>query len=46
MDKPEMSYYYSPGEIPPGVTLGEYFEQTAARHSGRVALIFRDQRLT
>ncbi|MCX5916517.1 MAG: AMP-binding protein [Deltaproteobacteria bacterium] len=46
MDKPEMSYYYSPGEIPPGVTLGEYFEQTAARHSGRVALIFRDRRLT
>jgi fatty-acyl-CoA synthase len=46
MEKTKMSYYYSPGEIPPGVTLGEYFEQTAARHSGRVALIFRDRRLT
>jgi fatty-acyl-CoA synthase len=41
-----MSYYYSPGEIPPGATLGEYFEQTAARHPSRVALIFRDRRLT
>lgn len=41
-----MSYYYSPGEIPPGVTLGEYFERTAAQHHERTALIFRGRQIT
>ena len=40
------SYYYSPGEIPPGVTLGEYFEQTAEGHPEKTALIFRERRIT
>ena len=40
------SYYYSPGAIPPGVTLGEYFEQTAEGHPERTALIFRERRIT
>jgi acyl-CoA synthetase (AMP-forming)/AMP-acid ligase II len=32
VEKLKMSYYHSPGEITPGVTLGEYFEQTAEGH--------------
>lgn len=40
------SYFYSPGEIPPGITLGEYFERTIRRHPDKTACAFRDQRLT
>jgi acyl-CoA synthetase (AMP-forming)/AMP-acid ligase II len=46
MGKLTMSYYYAPGEIPPGVTLGEYFERTAERYSEKPALIFRERRIT
>jgi acyl-CoA synthetase (AMP-forming)/AMP-acid ligase II len=46
MGKMTMSYYCSPGEIPPGVTLGEYFEETAERCREREALIFRERRIT
>lgn len=46
MGKLKMSYYYSPGEIPPGITLGEYFEETAKRYPDRPALIFREKRYT
>ncbi len=46
MAKLTLSYYYSPGEIPPGVTLSEYFEQTADRYPERMALIFRERRIT
>ena len=40
------SYYYTPGEIPPGVTLGEYFEKTCARYPDKPAFVFRDKTLT
>ncbi len=46
MVKLTMSYYCSPGEIPPGVTLGEYFEETAERCREKEALIFRERRIT
>jgi len=46
MGKPAMSYYYSPGEIPPGVTLGEYFDRTAERYGERMALIYRERQIT
>jgi acyl-CoA synthetase (AMP-forming)/AMP-acid ligase II len=37
------SYYYSPGEIPPGVTLGEYFERTIQKFPQKAACSFRDK---
>jgi acyl-CoA synthetase (AMP-forming)/AMP-acid ligase II len=46
MERLTMSYYHAPGEIPPGVTLGEYFERTAERYSEKEALIFRERRIT
>ncbi|MBI5966341.1 MAG: AMP-binding protein [Deltaproteobacteria bacterium] len=46
MAKLAMSYYYSPGEIPPGITLNEYFEQTVKRYHQKEALIFREQKIT
>lgn len=46
MAKLTLSYYHAPGEIPPGVTLGEYFERTAERHREKMALIFREMRIT
>jgi fatty-acyl-CoA synthase len=46
MEKLKISYYYSPGEIPPGRTLGEYFDHTADRYSERTALIFRERQIT
>ncbi len=46
MGKPKRSYYYSPGEIAPGKTLGEYFGETVEGHRERMALIFRKRRIT
>jgi fatty-acyl-CoA synthase len=46
MEKLKISYYYSPGEIPPGRTLGEYFDHTADRYAERTALIFRERQIT
>ena len=46
MANPTMSYYHAPGEIPPGVTLGEYFEKTVEAHPDKDALIFRERRIT
>lgn len=46
MEEHKMSYYYCPGEVPPGVTLGEYFERTVGRHPDRMALIFQERRIT
>jgi len=46
MAKLTMSYYRAAGEVPPGVTLGEYFEETAERFKGKDALIFRERRIT
>ncbi|MEW5911831.1 MAG: AMP-binding protein [Thermodesulfobacteriota bacterium] len=40
------SYFYTPGEIPPGVTLGEYLEATMARHPQRPAFTLREKSLT
>jgi len=40
------SYYYSPGEIPPGVTLGEYFQRTVRKFPTRPACLFGDNSLT
>jgi len=40
------SYYYTPGEIPPGVTLGEYLERTAERFPERPAFVFRERSVT
>jgi acyl-CoA synthetase (AMP-forming)/AMP-acid ligase II len=40
------SYYYTPGEIPPGVTLGEYLERTIERFPDRRAFVFRDKTVT
>jgi fatty-acyl-CoA synthase len=41
-----MSYYYTPGEIPPGVTLGTYFERTVERFPDRRAFVLREKILT
>jgi len=46
MAKPTLSYYYSPGEIPPGITLPEYFERTVKRYPQKEALIFREQKIS
>ncbi|MBU1206422.1 MAG: AMP-binding protein [Proteobacteria bacterium] len=46
MGKATMSYYHAPGEIHPGVTLGEYFKETAERLKGKDALIFQERRIT
>ncbi len=40
------SYYYTPGEIPPGVTLGEYLERTIGRFPDRMAFVFRERSVT
>ena len=40
------SYYCTPGEIPPGVTLGEYLERTIERFPDRRAFVFRDKTVT
>ncbi len=40
------SYYYTPGEIPPGVTLGEYLERTTDRFPDRRAFVFREKTVT
>ncbi len=40
------SYFYTPGEIPPGVTLGEYLERTIHRFPDRKAFVFRDRTVT
>ena len=40
------SYYYTPFEIPPGVTLGEYFEKTCRQYPDKPAFVFRDKTLT
>jgi fatty-acyl-CoA synthase len=40
------SYYYSPGEIPPGVTLGEYLERTIERFPDRRAFVLREKTVT
>ena len=46
MAKPTLSYYHAPGEIPPGVTLGEYFEKTAQTYPEKDALVFRERRIS
>ena len=46
MAKPTLSYYHAPGEIPPGVTLGEHFEKTVETYPEKDALIFRERRIT
>jgi acyl-CoA synthetase (AMP-forming)/AMP-acid ligase II len=40
------SYYYSPGEIPPGVTLGEYLDRTVSRFGAKRAFVFKDETVT
>ena len=40
------SYYYTPGEIPPGVTLGEYLERTVERFPDRRAFVLRGKTVT
>jgi len=40
------SYYYTPGEIPPGVTLGTYLERTTDRFPRRKAFVFREKSVT
>jgi fatty-acyl-CoA synthase len=40
------SYYYTPGEIPPGVTLGEYLERTIERFPDKRAFVFREKSVT
>jgi len=40
------SYYYTPGEIPPGVTLGEYLEKTVQRVPDRRAFVLRERAVT
>ena len=37
------SYYYTPGEITPGVTLGEYLERTVERFPDRRAFVLRER---
>ncbi|MFH1351596.1 MAG: AMP-binding protein [Pseudomonadota bacterium] len=44
--KLEKSYYYTPGEIPPGVTLGEYLDKTIDRFPERRAFVLRDKAVT
>ena len=44
--KPTQSYYYTPGEIPPGVTLGEYLERTIERFPDRRAFVLREKTVT
>jgi fatty-acyl-CoA synthase len=46
MAKLTKSYFRAPGEIPPGTTLGEYFEETVSRYGEKTALIFRERRIT
>jgi fatty-acyl-CoA synthase len=48
MEKEErkMSYYYTPGEIPPGITLGTYFERTVARFPHRRAFVLGEKSVT
>ena len=40
------SYYYNPGEIPPGVTLGEYLDRTIKRFPGKRAFALKDESVT
>lgn len=40
------SYYHTPGEIPPGITLGEYLERTIRRFPDKAAFVFREKRVT
>ncbi|NQU15246.1 MAG: AMP-binding protein [Desulfobacteraceae bacterium] len=40
------SYYYSPGEISPGVTLGEYLDRTVKRFPDRRAFVCREKSVT
>lgn len=40
------SYYHTPGEIPPGITLGEYLERTIRRFPDKEAFVFREKRVT
>ena len=40
------SYYYNPGEIPPGVTLGEYLERTTDRFPDKKAFVFQEKSVT
>ena len=40
------SYYHTPGEIPPGITLGEYLERTIRRFPDKAASVFREKRVT
>jgi acyl-CoA synthetase (AMP-forming)/AMP-acid ligase II len=44
--KPTQSYYYTPGEIAPGVTLGEHLERTANRFPDKKAFVFRETSVT
>jgi fatty-acyl-CoA synthase len=44
--KSKMSYYYTPGEIRPGVTLGEYLEKTVERFPDREAFVLREKHVT
>lgn len=45
-EKLTKSYYYTPGEIPPGVTLGEYLERTINRVPDKAAFVFREKTVT
>ncbi|MFH0845048.1 MAG: AMP-binding protein [Pseudomonadota bacterium] len=40
------SYFYAPGEIPPGVTLGEYLERTVQQFPEKTAFVFKEKRVT
>ena len=42
-EKLTKSYYYTPGEITPGVTLGEYLERTVERFPDRWAFVLRER---
>ena len=44
--KLNQSYYHTPGEIPPGITLGEYLERTIRRFPDKAAFVFREKRVT
>jgi acyl-CoA synthetase (AMP-forming)/AMP-acid ligase II len=44
--KRTQSYTYTPGEIPPGVTLGEYLDRTVRRFPDKEAFVFREKRVT
>ena len=39
------SYCYCPGEIVPGVTLGEYLDRTVCRFPERTAFVFREKKV-